>query len=92
MNSFVHKTTNEKVEGHTVIGKWADGSTKTVEEDFRVNIKSEYAKIDANEVGNAIVFDLACKMLIAQAQSGVRPNPVDCMNAAKEMYNLKNKT
>lgn len=87
---FVEKLTNKMVDGSEIIGKWPDGSEKTVAESIKVDKDSPYLQVsDMTVVRKSEVFELACRILVGQAQAGIKPMPEDAVEAAKKMYHLK---
>lgn len=87
---IVEKLTNKMVNGSDIIGKWPDGSDKTIAESVKVDKDSPYIVVsDMTVVKKSEVFELACRILVGQAQAGIKPMPEDAVEAAKKMYHLK---
>jgi hypothetical protein len=87
---FIKKATDEVFSGDHVVGKWADGSDKTVEELYKIGPNVDYSIYsNPNGARNAEIFDLTCRLLVSFASAGIKPNPRDCVEIAKLTYKLK---
>jgi hypothetical protein len=87
---FIKKGTDELFSGDHVVGRWADGSDKTVQELHNINPGGEYLLYsNPNGARNAEIFDLTCRLLVSFASAGVKPDPYDCVEIAKLTYHLK---
>lgn len=75
-----------------VVGKWADGSDKTVREAVEVSKSIEYVEIPAISSGRvAEIFDLACRIMVGHAQAGIKPSAKDAFEVASLAYEIKDK-
>lgn len=92
MKTYIEKSTGNQLAGDHVLGKWGDGSEKTVEEVYKLNPEKEFMlQFNHGAARKAEIFELACRLMVGHAQAGIKPNPSDALEVAKEAYNLKDK-